>query len=113
MGSWFSLPRLGTSSFATLMKLGVSYDRSLGFKMDSATTDVDGALKIIGTALGEEVELNLRCLVCGREACLDCPYAGFCDRAGVSSLCLCGDHARGDGAFEAYKGRFAETLPVS
>jgi intein/homing endonuclease len=63
LGAWFSLPRLGSEHFSSLMKQGVKYDRALGFKID-AGTDVGAALRTLSTALGEGVELNLRCLVC-------------------------------------------------
>jgi len=110
VGAWFTLPRLGNAAFSTLMKQNVSYDRALGFKMDAAT-DVEGAVKVLSEALGEPVELALRCIVCGREACPGCPYSSFCDRAKVSSLCLCGEHS-GEGAFEAYQKKFLENLPA-
>ena len=108
LGAWFTLPRLGTASFSALMKQGVNYDKALGFRMDSAT-DVGGAVKTLSSALGEEVELSLRCLVCGREACPGCPYILSCDRSKVSSLCLCGEHS-GEGAFEVYQERVAENF---
>jgi hypothetical protein len=91
------------------MKQGVKYDRSLGFKLD-AETDLEGALLTLKSALGEEVELNLRCLVCGAGACPGCRYSTFCDRARVSSLCLCAKHSDGPGAFEGYQRAYAETL---
>lgn len=108
LGSWFGLPRLGTAAFSSLMKQGVQYDKALGFKIDSAT-DVGAAVRTLSSALGEEVEVNLRCLVCGVEACPGCPYATFCDRTKVSSFCLCEKHS-GAGAFGAYQERFAEIL---
>lgn len=108
LGAWFTLPRLGTSSFSALMKQGVNYDRALGFRMDPAT-DVSAAIRTISDAIGEEVELSLRCLVCGREACPGCPYLGICDRTRVSSLCLCGDHS-GVGAYEDYRKRVLENI---
>ena len=53
LGAWFTLPRLGTEHFSSLMKQGVKYDRALGFKIDAAT-DVGAALRTISAALGEE-----------------------------------------------------------
>ena len=108
-GAWFSLPRLGTAAFSALMKQGVVYDRTLGFKLDSGT-DVGGALRTLSSALGEEVELNLRCIVCGKEACPGCLYSSFGDRSKVSSVCLCAEHSAGAGAFELYQKTFAENL---
>jgi hypothetical protein len=109
LGAWFTLPRLGTASFSSLMKQGVVYDKALGFKMDS-TTDVGGAIRTLRSALGEEIELSLRCLVCGKEACPGCPYSGVCDRSRVSPICLCGEHSTGADAFEVYQKTLAQAL---
>ena len=56
------------------MKQGVNYDKSMGFKLDSAT-DLQAAVRTLRSATGEEVELTLRCFVCGKEACPGCPYS--------------------------------------
>ncbi len=63
VGSWFTLPRLGTDAFSAMMKQGVVYDKKLGFKLDSAT-DMELAVRTISSALGEEVELTVRCFIC-------------------------------------------------
>jgi hypothetical protein len=109
LGAWFTLPRLGTAAFSSLMKAGVQYDRALGFKVDAAT-DIASAVKTLSSALGEDVELNLRCLVCGKEACPGCSYLAICDRTKVSPICLCAEHSSGPDAFEVYEKTFAETL---
>lgn len=63
VGGWFDLPRLGTDVFSMLVrKQGVAYDKSTGFKFDSAT-DVQGAVRTLNAA-GLEVELTLRCYIC-------------------------------------------------
>jgi hypothetical protein len=109
LGAWFNLPRLGTSSFSLLMKQGVKYDRTLGFKID-AETDIGGAMRTLRSALGEDVELNLRCLICGKEACPGCSYSSFCDRSKVSPICLCAEHSSGPDAFEVYEKTFAQSM---
>jgi hypothetical protein len=109
LGSWFTLPRLGTAAFSALMKQGVKYDRALGFKLD-VETDLGGALTTLRSALGEEVELNLRCIVDGKEACPGCRYSNMCDRTRVSPLCLCAEHASGTDAFDTYSKAYAQTL---
>ena len=101
VGGWFTLPRLGRDAFALLMKQGVVYDKEMGFKLDPAS-DVRGAVRTIRSATGEEVEVDLRCFLCGRVACPGCPYVSVCDRTAVSSLCLCEEHSRDGSAFEAY-----------
>jgi hypothetical protein len=109
VNSWFALPRLGTASFASLMKQGVKYDKSLGFKIDSET-DIPGAMKTLRSALGEEVELNLRCIICGKESCPGCSYIQSCDRTRVSPFCLCADHFSAIDSFETYQKTIEETI---
>lgn len=105
VGGWFSLPRVGRDVFSVLMKQGVVYDKEMGFKFDS-TTDMQAAVRTVSAATGEEVELTLRCFVCGKEACVECPYNSSCDRAGVSTLCLCADHAPERSVFALYSKTF-------
>jgi len=112
IGGWFTLPRLGTEAFSALMKQGVVYDKRLGFKFDAAT-DVDLATKTIGLALGEEVELAVRCFICGEEACANCPYFEVCDRRRVSPLCLCEKHAPRKGIYELYQKTYADSAGLS
>lgn len=105
VGGWFDLPKLGRDVFSVLMKQGVVYDKSMGFKLDSAA-DIQSAVRTIEAATGEGVELVLRCFQCGREACPGCPYLPSCDRTRVSSRCLCDEHASGGSALEAYARAF-------
>jgi hypothetical protein len=109
VGGWFTLPRLGTEEFRDLMKRGVTYDRAMGFRLEPGT-DIEGSVRAIEAATGEEVELTLRCFVCGKEACPGCPYLDTCDRTKVSSLCLCADHGPERDVFELYRKTLAETL---
>ena len=110
IGSWFTLPRLGRDAFAALMKDGVVYDKTMGFKMDAAT-DLQRAVRTIGSATGEEVELSVRCFVCGAESCPSCPYDEICDRRRVSSLCLCEKHSpEKEGAYVLYEKTFADSF---
>ena len=109
VGGWFDLPRLGTEVFSTLVrKQGVVYDKSTGFKFD-AGTDLQGAVRTLLSA-GVEVELSLRCWVCGKESCPGCPYLPSCDRTSVSTFCLCADHAPEKSVFEAYTKTFDVNL---
>ena len=107
VGGWFTLPRLGTDVFSALMRQGVVYDKKLGFKLYSAT-DMELAVRTISSALGEEVELMVRCFVCGEVACVGCPYIEVCDRRKVSPLCLCEKHSPEKGVYELYQKTFAD-----
>jgi len=109
IGSWFTLPRLGRDAFATLMEQGVVYDGALGFRVDAAT-DVASAVATIGLAIGEKVELSVRCFIDGVEACPGCPYIDFCDRTRVSPLCLCAKHSPENDVYGLYQKTFVESI---
>ena len=105
LGGWFDLPRVERDAFAALMKQGVVYDKSMGFKLD-AGSDLQAAVRTIRAATGGDVELVLRCFIDGREACPGCPYLSSCDRTSVSTLCLCAEHSADSSAFELYAKNF-------
>jgi len=109
VGSWFELPSLGRETFLALMKLGVRYEKGMGFKFDSDTS-IEAAVRLLQDALAEEVRLSLRCYVCGVEACSACAYLEHCDRRRVSPLCLCEKHATGEGGYETYMHTFRNNL---
>ncbi|HUI00153.1 MAG TPA: hypothetical protein VLX56_00820 [Nitrososphaerales archaeon] len=112
VGSWFDLPRLGTETFAALVRReGVVYDKSMGFKFDAAT-DLPAAVRTLRSA-GVEVEVTLRCWICGKEACEGCPYLAGCDRTRVSTYCLCGDHAPDKEVYDQYAETFGKNLEAS
>jgi hypothetical protein len=109
VGGWFALPVVGRDVFSLLIKQGVAYDKTMGFKLDSGT-DIRAAVRTISSATGDEVELTLRCFICGREACLECPYRSSCDRAACSTFCLCADHAPEGAVFDTYSKTFDALL---
>jgi hypothetical protein len=90
------------------MKQGVAYDKKFGFKLDSGT-DMELAVRTIGAALGEEVELTVRCFICGEAACPGCPYIELCDRRKVSPLCLCEKHSPEKDVYELYQKTYADS----
>lgn len=109
VGGWFDLPRLGADVWSTLVrKNGVAYDKSMGFKLD-AGTDIPAAVRTLRSA-GIEVELSLRCFICGKSACPGCPYVGSCDRTSVSTQCLCADHSPEKAVFALYSETFENNL---
>jgi hypothetical protein len=110
IGGWFKLPRLGTDVFSALVRgQGVRYDKELGFKLDAAS-DVEAAARTISAALGEEVELSVRCYICGNEACPGCPYLDDCDRRRVSPSCLCAEHGPEKGVYLLYQKTFSDNF---
>jgi hypothetical protein len=109
IGAWFKLPRLGTAVFSALMREGVKYDRQTGFML-SPETDVESAVRTIGAATSEPVELSVRCYVCLNIACSGCPYFDACDRRKVSPMCLCGEHSGRKDVYETYQATFLSTL---
>lgn len=109
VGGWFSLPRIGREVFSQLMRCGVEYDRDLGFRM-TAQTDIESAVGVISSAIGGEIDLSVRCFICGLVACPGCPYSGSCDRRRVSPLCLCDAHSSSGDVYESYRLAFRATL---
>ncbi len=109
IGSWFSLPRVGTDAFSTLMKAGVKYEKGMGF-MIAPDCDISAAARAVGRATDEPVDLSVRCAVCLVEACPSCPYSDACDRRSVSPMCLCEAHLSMDGAYENYVSTFRSSL---
>jgi hypothetical protein len=109
VGQWFRLPRLGRETFALMMRQGVKYDQTNGFKIDYST-DVEAAARTIRSALAEDVELSLACSICGKEACPGCPYLPICDRKRVSSLCLCDEHSSAEDNYSLYTEAFSRNF---
>ncbi|HXW37433.1 MAG TPA: hypothetical protein VEJ36_05995 [Nitrososphaerales archaeon] len=109
LGSWFSLPRLGTEAYASLIRSGAKYESGMGFMLPQ-DCDLSEAVRIIRKATGEGVQLAVRCVVCLKEACVSCPYDDVCDRSVVSPMCLCGVHSSGEGAYEGYVAAFLSSL---
>jgi hypothetical protein len=108
VGSWFKLQFLGKDAFSSLMRAGVKYKSGSGF-MITEETDIKQAVSIIESATSEEVEVFLRCFICGREACAGCPFLENCDRTSVSTNCLCNEHS-GPDSFSAYKSLFSSLI---
>ena len=58
------------------MKQGVKYDRVMGFKMD-AETDLESAVRTIRSAVGEDVELMVRCFDLREGSLRGCSYLKY------------------------------------
>src|SRR5713226_7934548 len=102
IGGWFKLPRMGTAVFSALMKEGVKYDSESGFML-SSDTDIESAVRTIGSALSEPIELGVRCLICWQLACEGCPYFEACDRRRVSPKWLWGEHYEQRDIYDSYQ----------
>ncbi len=102
MNKWFRLPQLGKDVFSDLMKAKVKYDTKFGFQFTSAT-NVQRALSVISSALGQDVELARSCFICDNP--LDdeaSPDASIC------ALCL-----ENENAFDLYRMRFARLMETA
>jgi len=89
VGEWFSLPRLGRDKFISLMKAGLIYDRSKGFKAE-AEADLITIKSILKTALAENFEFVPKCFVCNSSVdCYLCAYYHICNENNVKPNCLC------------------------
>jgi len=103
------MPRVGGDVFRRLVKdAGLKYDRSKGFQATSET-DLGMAVSILKGALREEVEVYLRCFICGRPVeCGECGYREICDPIKVSQACICEGCLAKDEAPTLYALRFNE-----
>ncbi|MER3601183.1 MAG: hypothetical protein C4339_00420 [Nitrososphaerota archaeon] len=111
IGSPFRLPRLGSESFRKLMEAGVKYDRERRMFSVDDKTDLGLVSAILAAALGEEVEFELDCFICGNPAgCPTCVYLPFCDRRRVSRSCICETCLRKPDAYRLYVDKVKEAL---
>jgi hypothetical protein len=99
MNKWFGLPWLGNDLFSKLKRAGIAYDPKFGFKF-TRETDVSRAIGIISGALGEDVEVESSCFICGRPL-------GENERAGSV---LCSECTKSGDAYELYTMKFANLM---
>lgn len=109
VGTWFKLPRLGIDAFSALMKVGVKYEKGMGFML-TPETNMSAATRTIERAIDERVELSVRCFICNVDACPNCTFQATCDRGVVSPMCLCDEHSSSGDAFEVYSRNFEAAL---
>jgi len=102
IGEWFKLPRLGREFFISLMKAGLIYDKSKGFKVE-ANSDLIAISSILKRALGEDFELSPKCFICNSIVeCYSCAYYLICDAKGLTSNCLCDKCINNEDIFAMY-----------
>jgi len=102
VGEWFKLPRLGKEFFVSLMKAGLVYDKSKGFKAD-ANSNLMAISSILKRALGEDFEFVPRCFTCNSMIeCYSCAYYLICDVKSSTSSCLCDNCISNEDAFAIY-----------
>lgn len=100
----FKLPRVGTSTFARLMRAKLKYDKKKGMFEITDATDLSSVIAILNYALKDEVVLELQCILCSKSAeCSNCEYADICVREEVSSMCICKECLSKPDAYEQYK----------
>jgi len=102
IGEWFKLPRLGREFFISLMKAGLMYDKSKGFKAE-ANTDLIKISSILKRALGEDFEFVPKCFTCNSIIdCYSCAYYLICDVKSLTPNCLCDNCMSNEDAFAIY-----------
>ncbi len=100
----FKLPRLGRDTFARLMRAKLKYDKKRGMFEVADTTNLSSVIAILNDALGDEIVLELQCILCLKSAeCSSCEYADICYREEVSNLCICKECLSKQDAYEQYK----------
>ncbi|MHB8568266.1 MAG: hypothetical protein ACYC7D_02010 [Nitrososphaerales archaeon] len=100
LNTWFRLPRVGTDSFADLMKAKVKYDTKFGFMLTSST-NLDRAFSTLSSALGEDVELSSTCFICN---------APLIEEEGKSERTICLPCEEKEGALDLYRMKFAKLM---
>jgi len=102
IGEWFKLPRLGREFFVSLMKAGLLYDKSKGFKAE-ANSDLIAIASILKGALGEGFEFVPKCFTCNSMVdCCSCAYYLICDAKASTPVCLCDKCVSNEDAFAIY-----------
>ncbi len=80
---------MGRDRFISLMKAGLIYDRSKGFKAE-ADSNLVIITSILKTALDEDFEFVPKCFVCNSSVeCYLCAYCHICDVKSSTPDCLC------------------------
>src|SRR2546428_12219650 len=100
---------MGTACFSALMKEGMKYDRESGFML-SSDTDIESAVRTIGSALSEPIELSVRCFICLNLACEGCPYFEACDRRRGSFMLLFRENFGRRDIYDRYQKTFFSVL---
>ena len=108
IGEWFRLPRLGRDKFISLMKAGLVYDRSKGFKAE-VDANLTTIISILKKALGEDFEFVPKCFICNSSVeCFLCAYYQICDVKSVTPDCLCNQCIGHKTPLSVYKNTFME-----
>lgn len=115
LGSWFTLPRVGSDVFSKLMRQArLKYDRQKRMFMVEPETNVATLMVILKEALNDDVVIELPCFVCGKSAgCSECEFVDVCDRTSVSNQCVCKSCHEGTDAYSKYCSTFMEKLTAA
>jgi len=108
----FKLPRLGSNTFARLMKAKLKYDKTKGMFEITDNSELNAIISILRESLNnEDIILELECAICHESAnCHECEYADICNRINVSNLCICKSCLEKSDAYALYKDTFKQRL---
>jgi|GEM_PF-494424 hypothetical protein len=102
VNEWFKLPRLRKEFFISLMRSGLIYDKSKGFKVD-ANSDFIAISSILKRALGEDLEFIPKCFLCDSTInCYSCAYYLICNVKNSTPNCLCDNCIDDENIFALY-----------
>ncbi len=92
VGEWFWMPQVGGDVFKKLVKdAGLKYDKSNGFQA-TPETDMRLVAALLQSALKEDVEVMLKCFICGAPVeCEECRYNDVCGSTKTFQSCICKD----------------------
>ena len=97
---------MGRDAFVDLMKAGVEYNKSLGFRIkDSA--DLLIVKSVLKKTLREEVFIALKCFICSQSVeCDSCNYKDVCVLGRFSLNCICNKCMIKEDSLTLYLGSF-------
>ena len=97
---------MGRDAFVDLMRAGVEYNKSLGFRIKD-NVDLPAVERVLKKTLGEEIIIILRCFICDNSVdCHSCNYKDNCDFGQISLNCICKDCMVKEDSLTLYLGSF-------
>jgi len=110
VGEWFNLPRLGRDKFISLMKAGLIYDKTKGFKAE-ANSDLATITSILKTVLNKDFEFIPKCFICNSNVeCYICAYYNICDTKIIKPNCICAKCISHENLLSIYAKTFVKKL---
>ena len=85
------LPRVERDTFILLLRLGLDYNREIGYFSIKNYNNIDKLIDTIARILDEqEIAFLQTCIICKNDfACNECAYVDSCKTSGLPFHCVC------------------------